>query len=129
MVPGFVKTTPGKLEGGASRPTGLEFEILLNRHVTLSPIFGSPGTMSNGKDPNDVRMDHVSDIVRKHLQIHTAIAIGTQVGQLRVIPDPCCCRLNFQPVDTQSGFDILVVGNGICEFCRSLIEDPKNHAG
>lgn len=86
--------------------------------------------MSNRKDPNDLRMDHVSEVVGKHLQIHAAIAIRTQVGQLRVILDPCRRRLNFEPeADTQSGFDIFVMGNGICELCRSLVEDPKNHAG
>jgi hypothetical protein len=86
--------------------------------------------MGDGKDPNDLGMDHVSDRVGKHLQIHTAIAIRAQVGQLRVVPDPCCCRLNFEPVaDTQSRFDIFVLGNGIREFCRGFVENPKNHAG
>lgn len=81
--------------------------------------------MSNGWDPNDLGMDHVSDMVGKHLQIHTAIAIWTQALQLRVTLGPCGCRLNFEPeADTQSGFDILVIGNGIREFRRSLVEDP-----
>jgi hypothetical protein len=107
-----------------------DLKILLNRHATLNPILGSSGTMSNGKDPNDFGMDHVSEIVRKHLQIHTAIAIRARVGQLRVVSDPCCRRLNFKPeADTQTGFDILIIGNGIREFGCSLVEDPKNHAG
>jgi hypothetical protein len=91
---------------GQARPPGLiglNLKILLNGDSTLKPILGPSGTMSNGENPNDTGMDHVSDVIGKHFQIHTAIAIWPQVGQLRMILDLCCRRLDFEPeADTQS---------------------------
>ncbi len=80
----------------------------LCRWSALDPVFGSSGTVSNGKDPNDLGVDHVCDVIGEYLQIHATIAVRTHVGQLRMILDPNGRCLHFLPeADAQAGFDTI----------------------
>ena len=96
----------------------------------MDPVFGMPGGVGNGQNPNDFVVDGVGEVIRENLEIDTPEAHGADPRQLGMSgnPNKHGFHLLFQ-ADAQSGFDGFIAGNGGGKLGRGLIKNPSSHAG
>ena len=86
--------------------------------------------MSNGQNPNGVSPNVIGDVIRKNLQVHPAVALGPESWQFGVVSDPLNGATNlFFQSNAKTGFNFLIVCNGLVEFNFRLLENFELHAG
>jgi hypothetical protein len=69
-------------------------------------------------------------IIRKNLQVYSAVTLSPETRQFRVMQDPVHhpAGLFFQ-AEAQASFDPFVVVNGFIEFLLRLLKDLEVHDG